>query len=107
MSRTRIQNTNRLALTSWQTASPDTFKLAQNRVIETWIGQLQGQRVFPVNASPHGISGLPVGQAFGKLQQGRQRKPCGRFGRLTASRKQSRELLILKQRAEGIRQVHR
>jgi hypothetical protein len=76
-------------------------------MIEPCIGQLQRQRILPVNASPYGIRCLSIGQTFGKLQQGRQRESCGRLSRLTAPGKQSRELLILKQRAQGVRHVHR
>jgi hypothetical protein len=42
-------------------------ELAQDRGIKPGISQLQGQRIFPIDPPAHGIRGLAVRQAFGKL----------------------------------------
>jgi hypothetical protein len=36
----------------------------QHRVIKPRIGQLQTERVFPVDPGPHRISGLPISQVL-------------------------------------------
>jgi len=45
-------------------------ELAQDGMVEAWIGQCQPQDLFPINAATHGIRSLAVGEAFRKLEDG-------------------------------------
>ena len=45
----------------------------QHRVIESRISQFQAQGVLPVDPTPNGVSGLPIGQILGELQDRDQR----------------------------------
>ena len=62
-----------------QQARPE---LAQDAVIEARVGQVQGQKVLPVNPCPHRLCGLPVGQVLAELHQRDQRQPPRRISRL-------------------------
>jgi hypothetical protein len=42
-------------------------------VIESRISEFQAQGVLPVDPTPYGISGLPIGQILGELQDRDQR----------------------------------
>ena len=42
--------------------------LTEHRRIKPRIGAFQGQRIFPVDPPTDGLGGLPVGQAFGTLE---------------------------------------
>jgi hypothetical protein len=44
-----------------------TAELAQDRVVEALVRQLQAQEILPVNAAAHGVRGLAVGQVLSKL----------------------------------------
>jgi len=57
-------------------------ELAQNRKVETGVGQVEGEQVFPVNPAPHGIGRLAVAQALAELHEGHEREPPGCIGRL-------------------------
>ena len=48
-------------------------KPRQHRVIESWISQFQAQGVLPVDPTPYGVSGLPIGQILDELQDRDQR----------------------------------
>ena len=48
-------------------------ELAQDRVVEAGIVELEAQEVLPVDARPRRLRGLPVGQVLPELQQGDQR----------------------------------
>jgi hypothetical protein len=43
-------------------------KPRQHRVIESRISEFQAQSVFPVDPTPYGVSGLPIGQILDELQ---------------------------------------
>jgi len=77
-------------------------EFTQYRGIKPRIGEVQGQRIFPVDPSADGIRGLAVGQAFGELQDQHQRQPCGSFGWLTSRRKERGTLGILIEGTERI-----
>ena len=81
-------------------------ELAQDRRIKAGIGQLQGQRIFPIDPPADGIRGLAVRQAFGELQHQHQRQPGGGFGRLPGRGKEGRKLSILIEGAERIAHLH-
>src|SRR5215218_1626824 len=57
-------------------------ELAQHRIVEAGVGQLQPEQVLPVDAGAHRLRGLPVGQVLPELQQGDQRQAPGRQARL-------------------------
>jgi len=57
-------------------------ELAQHRVVEAGVGQLEPKQVLPVDAGAHRLRGLPVGQVLAELQQGDQRQAPGRQARL-------------------------
>jgi hypothetical protein len=77
-------------------------ELAQHRRIKAGVGQLQGQRIFPVDPPAHGIRGLAVGQVFGELEDQHQCQPCWCFGRLPGRRKEGSKLGI---RIEGAQRI--
>ena len=81
-------------------------ELTQHGVVEARIGQLQAQGIFPVNAAAHGVSRLAVGQAFGKLQDCRQRQAPGRLSWLPTGRKEGDEELIVVNGAEFVTHPH-
>jgi hypothetical protein len=63
-------------------------------VIEAGIGQLQAQGVLPVSAAADGVGGLAIGEALDVLENGGQREPSGRGGRLSAGGEQVGELVV-------------
>ena len=57
-------------------------ELAQDAVVEARVGQVQGQKVLPVDPRPNRIGRLPVGKALAELHQRDQGQPPRRVGRL-------------------------
>jgi hypothetical protein len=55
-------------------------KLAQDAVVEAWVGQVECEQVLSVDPRPHRLSGLPVGQTLAKLHQRDERQPPRRIG---------------------------
>lgn len=49
-------------------------KLRQPRVVESGIGECQGQGILPVHTTPDGLRRLALGQMVGLLQHGNQRQ---------------------------------
>jgi hypothetical protein len=47
-------------------------KFGEHRGIKSHIGEFQTQQIFPIDPSAHGISGLLIGHALDKLQDGDQ-----------------------------------
>jgi len=41
-------------------------------MVKAGVGQGQAQEILPIDACPHGISGLTIGQAFHVLQDRRK-----------------------------------
>ena len=69
-------------------------EFAEDGVIEARIGQLQGQRVLPVDAAAHRIGRRTVGQVLGELEnRGQGQTPRG-FGRLPPRGEQIGKVLI-------------
>jgi hypothetical protein len=52
-------------------------EFAEHRGIEARIGQLQRERVLPINAPTHRIGGLSVAESFLKLEDCHQRQSPG------------------------------
>jgi len=57
---------------------------------------------LPVDAPAHRVGGLPVREVLGKLENGHQGQPPGRFGGPTSRRKQVREIGVLVDGSEVI-----
>ena len=77
-------------------------ELAQHAAVETRVGQVEGEQVFPVDPSAHGVRRLPVTQTLAELQQRHQRQPPRRVGRLAALGVEVGEVGIREQRAEPV-----
>jgi hypothetical protein len=69
----------------------------QHRVIEPRISQLQTQGVLPVDSTPYGVRGLPIGQVLSELQDRDQRQLCRRDPRLAPHPKRRSKLFVGKQ----------
>src|SRR4051794_25006310 len=67
-------------------------ELAQDRGVEAGVGQLQPERVLPVDPGAHGFRGPPVGQVLAELQQGGQGQPPRRQPGLAALREEVDEV---------------
>jgi hypothetical protein len=57
-------------------------ELAQHRVVEARVGQLEPEQVLPVDPAPDRLRGPPVGQVLAELQDGDQSQPPRRQPRL-------------------------
>src|SRR5258708_15822361 len=72
-----------------------TSKFGKQREVKTAIGQFQASHTLPVNPCAHRESLLPVGQSFGILHEGDERKTPRNLGGLAAALKQVTKILIL------------
>jgi hypothetical protein len=79
--------------------------LAAHGAGQAGIGKLSPQGIRPIDPTPHGISGLPVGQALGIRQNGHQGQAPGCFSRAPAYRKHGRKGRVCKDRAKLIAQT--
>ena len=79
-------------------------ELAQHRAVEASVGKRQAEQILPVDPAPHRISRLPIRQPFCELQQGHQRQPPWRLGRLTLARKKMRKAAIVEDRTKLVAQ---
>ncbi|GGL60238.1 hypothetical protein GCM10014719_71680 [Planomonospora parontospora subsp. antibiotica] len=82
-------------------------KAAEHREVEPRIGQLQAQRVLPLDPAPHRVGGLPIGQVLGVLQHRYQRQLPGRQAGAPTRPEHARELGIGEQRAQRVADAHR
>jgi hypothetical protein len=71
-------------------------KARQYGEIKTRIAQFKSQKLFPVDPRADGFSGIPVGQAFSKLEDGYNCEPPGRGGGLSSGRKERRKECVVK-----------
>ena len=71
--------------------------MVKPRVIER-----QTQQLLPVQAGPHGVGRLSVGQVFHKLQHAHQCQAPRAFGGLAAPLEQGLELFIVKYRTQSV-----
>jgi hypothetical protein len=72
-------------------------ELAQDGEIEAGVGQLQTERILPVDSRPHGFGRLAVGEVLEELHHGDQRQPPGRQARLAPRGEELCEITILVQ----------
>ena len=82
-------------------------ELAQDRVVEARIRQVQAQRVLPVDPGAHRFGGLPVGQIFRHLEDRHQGQAARRPARLATFPVSARELLISQPLTELVTDHHR
>ena len=80
-------------------------ELAQHRVVEAGVGQLQPEQVLPVDPRPHRLGGLPVGQVLAELQDGDQRQAPRRQARLAEPGEQVGEVGVGEDGAELVAQL--
>jgi hypothetical protein len=81
-------------------------KVHQNAGVKALIFQRPGQGIFPIQPSPHHLSGLAVGEVFQCLQDGDQRQSPRRFCRSSPFGKQVGKVGILIDRAQRISHMH-
>ncbi|MDQ2998223.1 MAG: hypothetical protein M3R61_14395 [Chloroflexota bacterium] len=81
-------------------------EFTQHREIKPGVGQLQAKGVFPINGPAHAISGLAVGQAFHKREDGHQQQATGRQGGLPDGGKHGGEVQISTQHAQFVADLH-
>ncbi len=70
-------------------------ELAEDRVVEAGVGQVQAEGLLPIDPATDGIRRLPIGKVRGELEDRHEGQPPGRFGGLAAGGKQRREFLVL------------
>ena len=79
-------------------------ELAQHRVVEARVGQLEPEQVLPVDPRPHRLGGPPVGQVLAELQDGDQRQPPRWQARLAELGEQVGEVRVGEDGAELVAQ---
>jgi hypothetical protein len=82
-------------------------ELTQDRVVEAGAGQIEAERVFPVDAGAYRLCGLPVGQILRHLEDRHQGQAGRRPAWLAAHPIGARELLIGQPLAEFVADQHR
>ena len=80
-------------------------ELAQDRVVEAGIVELEAEQVLPVDAGAHRLGGTPVRQVLAEPQQGDQRQPPRRQPRLAELREQVGEVRVGEDGAELVPQL--
>jgi hypothetical protein len=80
-------------------------ELAQDRVVEAGIVELEAEQVLPVDAGAHRLGGTPVRQVLAELQQGDQRQPPRRQPRLAELREQVGEVFVGEDGAELVAEL--
>jgi hypothetical protein len=80
-------------------------ELAQHRVVEARIVQLEAEQVLPVDARPHRFRGLAVGQVLAELQDGDERQAPGRQARLAEPGEQVGEVRVGEDAAELVAEL--
>ena len=79
-------------------------ELAEHAEVETGVGQLEPERVFPVDAGAHGIGGLPITEVLQKLEDRyKSQSPRGQAG-LAPGGEEAVEILVLVEGAELVTQ---
>src|SRR5215207_6967358 len=81
-------------------------ELTEHRGVKAGIVEFEREGIFPVDAGPDSVSGLPVGKTFCELHDGHQGQPprchCG----LAAPGEQVSEVLVLDDSAKLIAHSH-
>ena len=69
-------------------------ELAEHAVVEAGVAEFEAEQVLPVDPAPDRLGGPPVAQPLAELQQGDQREPPRRAGRLAALRVEVGEVAV-------------
>src|SRR5262245_55953602 len=77
-------------------------ELAEDGMVEAWVGQFETQDIFPINTAADRIGRLAIGQPFRKLEDRGQRQARRRCGGLAARRKERRELCVVVDGAQAV-----
>jgi hypothetical protein len=80
-------------------------KLRDDGVVATGGGELQAERILPVQAAAHRVRGLPVGQPFNELPHGDQCQTPRRFGGLSTGRKEGGDVVVAVEGAQRVAQL--
>jgi hypothetical protein len=83
------------------------LELAQHRVVEARIGQLEAEQILPVDAGTHRLGGPTVGEVLAELQQGDPGQTPGRQARLAALGEQVGEIRVGEDGAELVAQLEK
>ncbi len=81
-------------------------ELGRRAEVEPRIGQLEPERVLPVDPGAHRIRGLPVAEVLEELEDRDQRQPPRRQAGLTPAGVERGEALVLVEGAELVAQPH-
>jgi len=107
LSRPRCRNRSSIVSSSRCFDWPSTRRaLNSARTLKAWVGELETERVLPVDPRPHGLGGLAVGELLQKLQNRHQRQAPRREGGLAALRVEPAEVRIPVELAELVPQPH-
>jgi hypothetical protein len=79
-------------------------ELGEHAEVEAGVGQLEPERVLPVDAGTHGVGGLPVAQVLEELENGDQGQPPRREAGLAPGGVELAEILVLVEGAELVAQ---
>jgi hypothetical protein len=81
-------------------------ELTEDAEVEAGVAELQAEGILPVDARPHRLGGLSVGEPFEELQHRDERQTPGRQ-RVSPTRREERgEVGVLIQRPELVTQPH-
>lgn len=70
-------------------------ELGQHAEVETGVGQLEAEGIFPVNARTHGVGSLTVAEVLEKLKHRHQRQPPRRKAGLPPLGIERAEVLVV------------
>src|SRR5215831_16418908 len=81
-------------------------ELAEDSMVEAWVGQVQPEDVLPIYAAMDGICGLAIGEIFCTLEERGERQTRQRFRRLAAAWEEGAELHVVIDGAETVGYLH-
>src|SRR5215210_525051 len=86
------------------TGQKTVSKLAEDTKVKARVGQLEAEKILPIDPGPDRLSGLPIAQALAELHQRDQGQPPGWTGRLALLGIEVGKVAILEDRPEGVAQ---
>src|SRR5215207_381949 len=81
-------------------------ELTEHRGVKAGVVEFEREGIFPIDAGPDSVSGLPVGKTFGELHDGNESQPPRRHCGLAAPGEQVSEVLVLDHSAKLIAHSH-
>jgi hypothetical protein len=79
-------------------------ELGENAEVETGVGQLEAEGVFPVDAGAHGVGGLPITEVLQELEHRHKSQPPRGQAGLAPGGVETAEILVLIEGAELVTQ---